>query len=97
MKRKRMVVDDDSNKISLIRDKLKKLNDEYKIISADNNGVCINLLHDNDIPDLILLDVFNKKKRRRKTRNGLQEGVWERRLSSTPPIIKSVRSSKVWR
>lgn len=35
---------DDYNKVCLIRDKLKKLNDDYEIISADNKEECIRLL-----------------------------------------------------
>ena len=58
MERRIMVVDDDLSITSFIRDRLKSLNAEYEVISADGGMECIGLLGDDRIPDLILLDVM---------------------------------------
>ena len=58
MKKKIMVVDDDFDITSFIRDRLKSLNAEYEVISADSGTKCIGLLYDKHLPDLILLDVM---------------------------------------
>lgn len=58
MKKKIMVVDDDFDITSFIRDRLKSLNAEYEVIEADSGMKCMGLLYDNHLPDLILLDVM---------------------------------------
>ena len=58
MKKKIMVVDNDLKITSIIKNKLKNLNAEFEVISADNGLTCMGLLYDNHIPDLILLDVM---------------------------------------
>jgi DNA-binding response OmpR family regulator len=58
MKRKIMVVDNDSDITYSIRKRLNRLNAEYEVIGADSGIKCIGLLYDNYIPDLILLDVM---------------------------------------
>lgn len=57
MKRKIVVVDDNLDITSFIRDRLKSLNSEYEVIDIENGMKCIWLLGDGHIPDLILLDV----------------------------------------
>lgn len=58
MKRKIMVVDDDFDITSFVRNKLMNLNAEYEVIGAESGIKCIGLLNNHCLPDLILLDVM---------------------------------------
>jgi CheY-like chemotaxis protein len=53
-----MVVDDDPSQTFTIEKTLKDLGDEYEIIGADSGRECLELLKNNEIPDLILLDIM---------------------------------------
>jgi CheY-like chemotaxis protein len=57
--KKIMMVDDEKDQIFSIKTVLeKKYGDEYKVIPANNGSECIELLENNEIPDLILLDIM---------------------------------------
>ena len=58
MKKKIMMVDDEPDQILTIKMILEDLSDEYEIIGADSGEQCIELLKNNQIPDLIFLDIM---------------------------------------
>ena len=53
-----MVVDDEPDQILTIKVTLENLSDEYEVIGANSGMQCIQLLKNNQIPDIILLDVM---------------------------------------
>ena len=58
MVNKIMVVDDDLGVIYTIKNGLKSLDSNYEIITAENGKKCLELLENNQIPDLIILDIM---------------------------------------
>ena len=58
MKKKIMVVDDEPDQIFAIKTNLEDLSDGYEVIGADSGMQCLELLKNNQIPDLIFLDVM---------------------------------------
>ena len=59
MKKKILIVDDDPDIIFSIRKILENMaGDEYNIISAENGKKCLELLQNNENPDIILLDIM---------------------------------------
>jgi CheY-like chemotaxis protein len=53
-----MVVDDDPGVVYTIKHGLEKLDPNYKIITANSGKQCLELLKNNEIPDLVLLDIM---------------------------------------
>jgi CheY-like chemotaxis protein len=58
MVNKIMVVDDDPGVIYTIKNGLESLGADYEIITAENGKKCLELLSNNQIPDLIILDIL---------------------------------------
>ena len=58
MAKKIMVVDDDPGCLESVKQALEMLDDEYKVISVSSGKKCLELLKNNEIPDLILLDIM---------------------------------------
>ena len=58
MTNKIMVVDDDPGVIYTIKNGLESLGADYEIITAENGKKCLELLANNQIPDLIILDIL---------------------------------------
>jgi putative two-component system response regulator len=57
--KKIMLVDDEPDQIKSIQISIKhKFGDEFYIIPANSGEECLELLRDNNIPDLILLDIM---------------------------------------
>jgi CheY-like chemotaxis protein len=56
--KKIMVVDDDKDQIATVKYVLKSSNNEYEIVGAESGIKCLQLLKNNEIPDLILLDIM---------------------------------------
>ena len=53
-----MIVDDDPAQIFTVEEILKEAEGKYKVISANSGMDCLQLLKNNEIPDLILLDIM---------------------------------------
>jgi len=53
-----MIVDDDPAQIFTVEEILKEAEGKYKLISANSGRDCLQLLKNNEIPDLILLDIM---------------------------------------
>jgi CheY-like chemotaxis protein len=58
MKKKIMIVDDEPDQILTVKVALEDMDEKFEIISADSGMQCLELLKNNQIPDLILLDVM---------------------------------------
>ena len=58
MKRKIMVVDDDISNNEAVKLGLEGVDPDYEVICADSGDQCLELLENNQIPDLILLDIM---------------------------------------
>ena len=58
MKKKIMMVDDEPDQILAVKLILEDLSDEYEVIGADSGMQCLELLENNQIPDLIFLDIM---------------------------------------
>ena len=58
MKKKVMVVDDNPDLLYMIKKNLQRLDDQYEIIDVKSGKECLELLKNNEIPDLILLDIM---------------------------------------
>lgn len=56
--KKIMFVDDEPDQIASIRKVLKDAGTDYEIIPAESGEQCLELLKNNEIPDLILLDIM---------------------------------------
>lgn len=57
-KKKILVVDDDRDLILTIKKVLDSSSDKYEVISAESGMQCLQLLKNNQIPDIILLDIM---------------------------------------
>jgi DNA-binding response OmpR family regulator len=53
-----MIVDDDPSINYTIKQGIEGLNSNYEIITIDSGKKCLELLEDNQIPDLIILDIM---------------------------------------
>ena len=56
--KKIMMVDDEPDQIFTIRKVLKDAGVDYELIPAESGKKCLELLKNNEIPDLILLDIM---------------------------------------
>ena len=59
MKKKIMIVDDEPDIRYAVKDDLEDTyGDKYEVITAENGKQCLEILKDNQIPDIILLDIM---------------------------------------
>ncbi len=58
MVKKILIVDDDSGVNYTVKNGLEELDAEYKVDSVESGEKCLELLKNNQIPDLILLDIM---------------------------------------
>jgi CheY-like chemotaxis protein len=56
--KKILVVDDDPDQILSVRMIMESYSNEYEVLSAKNGSECLELIKNNQIPDLILLDIM---------------------------------------
>lgn len=56
--KKIMVVDNEQDFLFTIKDVFKSFSDEYELITAKSGIECLELLKNNNIPNLILLDIM---------------------------------------
>ncbi len=52
------MVDDEADQIATIRKTLKNTGADYELIPAESGKQCLELLKNNELPDLILLDIM---------------------------------------
>jgi len=58
MKKKIMVIDDEPDQILTIKLILEDMSDKYEVIGANSGMQCLQLLKNNQIPDIIFLDIM---------------------------------------
>ena len=58
MKKKIMVVDDDSAVVLIVKSGIESIDKDYEITTATSGKECLELLKNNKIPDIILLDIM---------------------------------------
>jgi CheY-like chemotaxis protein len=58
MMKKIMVIDDEPDQILTIKLILENVSDEYEVIGANSGMQCLELLKNNQIPDIIFLDIM---------------------------------------
>ncbi len=56
--KKIMMVDDEPDQIFTVREALEDAGADYEIIPAESGKKCLELLKNNEMPDLILLDIM---------------------------------------
>lgn len=90
--KKIMVVDDEPDQIDTVKHVLENSNIEYEIISADSGFKCLQLLKNNQIPDLILLDIMMPEMTGWEVFNRLKENSSWRNI---PIIFLTARTDRV--
>ena len=76
--KKIMIVDDDQNILHTLKQSLEFMDTDFKVTCAINGVQCLNLLKNNEIPDLILLDIMMPEMDGWETFKNLQENpLWK--------------------
>ena len=58
MKKKIIIVDDNSDIIHMIKKILEKTSDKYEVTGVESGKKCFELLNSGEMPDLVLLDIM---------------------------------------
>jgi CheY-like chemotaxis protein len=92
MRKKIMVVDDDPVQTFTIKEVLEDSGGEYDVIRVDSGMRCLEILKDNEIPDLILLDIMMPGMSGWETFDRLKENpTWKK----IPIIFLTARSDEI--
>ena len=92
MKKKIMIVDDEPYQILTIKKTLEDLSDKYEVIGANSGIQCLQLLKNNQIPDIILLDIMMPEMSGWETFSRLKENqLWK----NIPIIFLTARTDKI--
>ena len=87
-----MIVDDDQNIIQTLKQSLEYMDADYKVTCTSNGMQCLELLKNNEIPDLILLDIMMPKMDGWETFKNLQENpLWK----NIPVFFLTARTDRV--
>ena len=87
-----MIVDDDKNNLQTLKQSLEDMDPDYKITCASNGIQCLELLKNNEIPDLILLDIMMPKMSGWETFRNLQgNALWK----DIPVFFLTARADEV--
>ncbi len=90
--KKILVVDDDQNIRHCLKQTLEDMDADYKVTCASNGMQCLELLENNEIPDLILLDIMMPKMSGWETFKNLQENpLW----AKIPVFFLTARTDRV--
>jgi len=90
--KKIMIVDDDQNNLQTLKQSLEDMDPEYKVSCASNGIQCLELMKNNEIPDLILLDIMMPKMSGWETFKNLQENpLWK----DIPVFFLTARTDQV--
>ena len=89
MKKKIMIVDDEPDILSSVKQLFEGMDDDYKVTCASSGIQCLKLLENNEIPDLILLDIMMPEMNGWKTFDTIQENLlWK----NIPVVFFSAKS-----
>jgi CheY-like chemotaxis protein len=90
--KKIMFVDDEPDQIASIRKALKDAGTDYEITPAESGKKCLELLKNNEIPDLILLDIMMPEMSGWKVFDKLKENpLWK----DIPVVFLTARTDEV--
>lgn len=87
-----MIVDDDPAQIFTVEKILEEVEGKYKVISANSGMDCLQLLKNNEIPDIILLDIMMPEMSGWETLDRLKENKDWRDI---PIVFLTARTDKV--
>ena len=90
--KKIMVVDDEPDQIATVKYVLENSSSEYEIISAESGNKCLELLNNNQIPDLILLDIMMPEMSGWEVFNQIKENPSWKKI---PIIFLTARTDKI--
>jgi CheY-like chemotaxis protein len=90
--KKIMVVDDEPDQIATVKYVLENSSSEYEIISAESGNKCLELLKNNQIPDLILLDIMMPEMSGWEVFNQIKENPSWKKI---PIIFLTARTDKI--
>jgi len=92
MSKKIFIVDDDPGVIYTVKHGLEGANKELEVVTVDSGEKCLNLLKDEEIPDLILLDIMMPNMSGWETYNKIKENlVWK----EIPIIFLTARKDQI--
>jgi len=92
MKKKIMIVDDEPDQILTVKVALEDMDDEYEVIGADSGMQCLELLKNNQIPDLILLDIMMPEMTGWNTYDRIKENEAWRKI---PIVFLTARTDRI--
>jgi CheY-like chemotaxis protein len=73
-----MIVDDDQNTLQTLKQSIEYMDRDYKVQCASNGMQCLELMKNDEIPDLILLDIMMPKMDGWETFKNLKENpLWK--------------------
>ena len=94
MVKKILIVDDDSGVNYTVKNGLEELDADYKVGSAESGKKCLELLENNQIPDLILLDIMMPEMSGWETYNKIKENLsWK----NIPVVFLTARKDRIAR
>ena len=92
MVKKILIVDDDPGISYTVKNGLEELDAEYKVDSVESGEKCLELLKNNQIPDLILLDIMMPEMSGWETYNKIKENLsWK----NIPVVFLTARKDQV--
>ena len=92
MVKKIMVVDDDPGCLETVKQALEMLDDEYKVISVSSGIKCLELLNNDEIPDLILLDIMMPEMSGWETLKNIQQNL---KWKDIPVVFLTARTDDI--
>lgn len=94
MQKKIFIVDDDPGVTYTVKHGLEGLAEDYQVISVESGERCLELLQNNQIPDLILLDIMMPEMSGWETYNKIKENLsWK----NIPIVFLTARKDQVAR
>ena len=91
-KRRIMAVDDDADNNFSLKLRLEQLDPRYEVITVDGGKKCLELLENNEIPDIILMDIMMPEANGWETYQKLKENTtWK----NIPVIFVSASSDEL--
>jgi CheY-like chemotaxis protein len=94
MTKKVFVVDDESSVLYTVKHGLEGFNKDYDIVAVEGGKKCIELLENNQIPDLILLDIMMPEMSGWETYKKIKENLAWREI---PIVFLTARTDRVAR
>jgi len=92
MKKKIMAVDDDADNNFCLKVRLEEIDSECEVIAVESGKKCLELLENNEIPDIILMDIMMPEANGWETYQKLRENsAWE----NIPVIFITASSDEV--